>query len=85
MKLADSNVELVRFHKKNVGVLKPAHPAYLDFSAKVVTMLDHVILTFVYAESLRQARTRQSTNNTNNMNNMITMNSINNSLPGPSC
>ena len=74
MKPADSNVELVRFHKKNVGVLKPAHPAYLDFSAEMVMMLDHVVLTFVYAESLRQERDANTRQSITNMNNMITMN-----------
>ena len=50
MKPAESNVELVRFHRKNMGIMKPAHPAYLDVSPSVVSMLDFIILTFVYAE-----------------------------------
>ncbi|KAG8217057.1 hypothetical protein J3R82DRAFT_4942 [Butyriboletus roseoflavus] len=56
MKLAESHVALVRFHKKNFGIRKQSHPPYLDVSPKVVPMLDHVILTFVYVESLRRER-----------------------------
>ena len=56
MKLADSNVPLARFHKKNFGIRKQSHPPYLDVSPKVVPMLDHVILTYVYVESLRRER-----------------------------
>ncbi|KAG8217056.1 hypothetical protein J3R82DRAFT_4941 [Butyriboletus roseoflavus] len=72
MKPAESDVELVRFHKKNLGILKPSHPAYLDVSTKVVPMLDHIILTFVYVESLRQeqAGSRSNLNNINNVNNI---------------
>jgi len=50
IKLTDSNsgVQLVRYHPK---IHNPAHPAYLDISPEVpVSMLDHIILTFVYAE-----------------------------------
>ena len=54
MKPAESNVELVRYHKKNLGILKEAHPAYIDVSPDVVSMLDHIILTFIYVESLRE-------------------------------
>ncbi|KAG8215613.1 hypothetical protein J3R82DRAFT_7480 [Butyriboletus roseoflavus] len=58
MKRAESNVELVRFHKKNLGMMKPSHPAYLEVSTEVVRMLDQIILTFVYVESLRQKQHR---------------------------
>ena len=54
MKPAESNVELVRYHKKNLGILKEAHPAYIDVSPDVVSMLDHIILIFIYVESLRE-------------------------------
>ncbi|KAH0830092.1 hypothetical protein J3R83DRAFT_1427 [Lanmaoa asiatica] len=76
MKPAGSDVELVRFHKKNLGILKQSHPAYLNVSTKVVPMLDHIILTFVYVESLRQERagSRANLNNINNINNMNNMN-----------
>jgi len=56
MKLAESDVALARFHKKNFGIRKQSHPPYLDVSPKVVSMLDHVILTYVYVESLRRER-----------------------------
>jgi len=59
MKAADTTAELVRFHQKNMGIRKPPHPAYLDISPKVVPILDHVILTFVYVEWLRQERSKR--------------------------
>ena len=59
MKPAESNVELVRFHRKNLGILKESHPAYLDVSPNVVPMLDHVIFTFVYVEWLRQEQVKR--------------------------
>jgi len=67
LKPAESDVELVRFHKKNLGILKESHPAYLDVSPEVVPMLDYVILTFVYVESLRREREGRRRNNVNNM------------------
>ncbi|KAI9570680.1 hypothetical protein HD554DRAFT_2018052 [Boletus coccyginus] len=54
--LAESNVALARFHKKNFGIRKQSHPPYLDVSPAVRHMLDHVILTYVYVESLRRER-----------------------------
>ncbi|KAN0073866.1 hypothetical protein V8E55_012120 [Tylopilus felleus] len=56
MKLAGSDVALARFHRKNFGIRKQSHPPYLNVSPKVVPMLDHVILTYVYVESLRRER-----------------------------
>lgn len=56
MKLAESDVALAKFHKKNFGIRKQSHPPYLDISPKVIAMLDHVILTYVYVESLRRER-----------------------------
>jgi len=56
MKLAESGVPLARFHRKNFGIRKQSHPPYLDVSLEVVRMLDHVILTYVYVESLRRER-----------------------------
>lgn len=81
LKSAESDSELVRFHQKNLGILKQAHPAYLDVSPKVVPMLDHVILTFVYVESLRQKqrnnRRHRGRNSMTMMNNNATiMNSM---------
>jgi len=65
MKPAESNVELVRFHRKNMGIMKPSHPAYLDVSPGVVSMLDFIILTFVYAEWKHQERERRRRRATN--------------------
>jgi len=62
MKSTEPNVELVRFHKKNLGIFTESHPAYLDVSPNVVPMLDHVILTFIYVESLRQEQTGSRSN-----------------------
>ncbi|KAI9570679.1 hypothetical protein HD554DRAFT_2037165 [Boletus coccyginus] len=59
LKPSESDVHLVRFHKKNLGILKESHPAYLDVSPEAVPMLDHVVLTSVYVESLRQKRLRE--------------------------
>lgn len=56
MKLAEESTALVRFHKKNLGIKKQLHPPYLEVSPKVTRILDHVILTYVYVESLRQER-----------------------------
>ena len=79
MKPAESHEELVRFHRKNLGIMKESHPAYLNVSPKVVPMLDHVILTFVYVESLRQEQAgRRSNSNNTNLNNMMMMNNMNN-------
>ena len=75
MKPAESDVELVRYHKKNLGILKEAHPAYIDVSSNVVSMLDHIILTFIYVESVREDHHRRKRNNRHNfgMNNGIPM------------
>lgn len=40
MKRAESNIELVRIHKSNLGIMKPSHPAYLDVSTEVVSMAE---------------------------------------------
>ena len=72
MKPAELDVELVRFHKKNLGILKESHPAYLDVSPNVVPMLDHIILTFAYVESLweEQSGRRRGFDNLNGLNNV---------------
>lgn len=62
MKSAQSNLQLVRFHKENLGILKPAHPAYLNISDRVIPMLDHIIFTFVYVETLRSMHGRNGYN-----------------------
>ena len=59
-------MELVRFHRKNIGIRKPAHPAYLDVSPRVVSMLDFIILTFVYAEWKHKELERRRSGNTTN-------------------
>jgi len=59
MKAAGTNAELVRVYQKNIGIRKLSHPAYLDVSPKVVPILDHIILTFVYVEWLRRERSRR--------------------------
>ena len=59
-----SHEEVVRFHKKNLGIMKKSHPAYLNVSPEVVPMLDHIILTFVYVERLRRKRDKYKEVNT---------------------
>ncbi|KIK93043.1 hypothetical protein PAXRUDRAFT_829396 [Paxillus rubicundulus Ve08.2h10] len=54
LKAAESDVELARFHQKNLGIRKESHPPYLDVSSKVVHMMDHIIITYLYVEKLRQ-------------------------------
>ncbi|KIJ58383.1 hypothetical protein HYDPIDRAFT_141546 [Hydnomerulius pinastri MD-312] len=56
-----SNVELAKFHKKNLGFLKPSHSPYLNVSSAVTHMVDHIVITYIYAEALREAQqARQS-------------------------
>ena len=71
MKLADSDIALARFHKKNFGIRKQSHPPYLDVSTKVVPMLDHIILTYIYVESLRRERHQSDIPGTFKFNNAI--------------
>ncbi|KAF9228914.1 hypothetical protein BS17DRAFT_805624 [Gyrodon lividus] len=54
LKPAESDFELARFHKKNLGIMKESHPPYLDVSSRAVHMMDHIVLTYVYAEKLRR-------------------------------
>ncbi|KAF9236636.1 hypothetical protein BU15DRAFT_49739 [Melanogaster broomeanus] len=49
-----SRVRLVKFHKRNLGIRKPSHPPYLDVSSDVTHMLDHIIMTYIYVERIRQ-------------------------------
>lgn len=50
---ADAQTELVKYHRGSFGVLSPSHP-YLDISASVTRMLDHIITTFIHIEHLNE-------------------------------
>ncbi|KIJ07881.1 hypothetical protein PAXINDRAFT_102772 [Paxillus involutus ATCC 200175] len=56
LKPAGSDVKLARFHKQNLGIFKEFHPPYLDVSSTVVHIMDHIIVTHIYAEELRHQR-----------------------------
>ncbi|KAF9224525.1 hypothetical protein BS17DRAFT_702744 [Gyrodon lividus] len=49
-----SRTRLVKFHKRNLGIRKPSHPPYLEVSSEVTQMLDHIIMTYIYVERIRQ-------------------------------
>ncbi|KAF9228913.1 hypothetical protein BS17DRAFT_772705 [Gyrodon lividus] len=75
LKPADSDFELARFHKKNLGIMKESHPPYINVSSRAVHMMDHIILTYVYAEKLRQDRGGQR--NRSQMNVLSLQNQVN--------
>ncbi|KIJ58384.1 hypothetical protein HYDPIDRAFT_119575 [Hydnomerulius pinastri MD-312] len=54
----NSDMELVKFHQKNWGIMKPSHPPYLDISSSVEHMLDLVIITYLCADKLREDEER---------------------------
>ncbi|KAF8842600.1 hypothetical protein BDN67DRAFT_1009631 [Paxillus ammoniavirescens] len=76
LKPAESDIELARFHQKNLGIRKESHPPYLDVSPTVVHIMDHIIVTYVYVEELRRRR-NQRRQQSNMQGGMVTM--------GPSC
>ncbi|KIJ59423.1 hypothetical protein HYDPIDRAFT_44011 [Hydnomerulius pinastri MD-312] len=49
-----TRVPLVKYHKRNLGIRKPSHPPYLDVSSAVTHMMDHIVVTYIYMERLRQ-------------------------------
>ncbi|KIO04604.1 hypothetical protein M404DRAFT_1000464 [Pisolithus tinctorius Marx 270] len=46
---------LTKYHKRNLGIRKPSHPPYLEISESLRHMLDHVVVTFIYAEMLSES------------------------------
>ncbi|KAI6152583.1 hypothetical protein BKA82DRAFT_4013020 [Pisolithus tinctorius] len=44
-----------KYHKRNLGIRKPSHPPYLEISESLRHMLDHVVVTFIYAEMLSES------------------------------
>ncbi|KAN0098006.1 hypothetical protein V8E55_002452 [Tylopilus felleus] len=46
--------QLVKFHKRNLGIRKKSHPPFLEISQEVTHMLDHIIVTYIYMERMRQ-------------------------------
>ncbi|KAF9232045.1 hypothetical protein BU15DRAFT_81673 [Melanogaster broomeanus] len=64
LKPADSNAELAKFHKKTLrlGMLKQSQPPFIDarVSTSATHMMDHIIVTYVYAEKVRHDRAQLS-------------------------
>ncbi|KIJ07880.1 hypothetical protein PAXINDRAFT_60208, partial [Paxillus involutus ATCC 200175] len=50
----DSQDELAKYHNRNLGIRSPSHPPYLEISPSVTHILDYIIVTFVYIETLSQ-------------------------------
>ncbi|KAF8842601.1 hypothetical protein BDN67DRAFT_1067575 [Paxillus ammoniavirescens] len=51
-----SDEELAKYHNRNLGIRSPSHPPYLEISPSVTHILDYIIVTFVYIETLSQAQ-----------------------------
>ncbi|KAI6120856.1 hypothetical protein EV401DRAFT_1887455 [Pisolithus croceorrhizus] len=47
--------QLAKYHQRNLGIRKPSHPPYLEISESLRHMLDHVVMTFIYAEMLSKS------------------------------
>ncbi|KAI6124180.1 hypothetical protein EDD16DRAFT_575371 [Pisolithus croceorrhizus] len=51
----DKHDQLAKYHQRNLGIRKPSHPPYLEISESLRHMLDHVVMTFIYAEMLSKS------------------------------
>ncbi|KAI6111311.1 hypothetical protein F5141DRAFT_1113891 [Pisolithus sp. B1] len=51
-----TNLQLVKYHRRNVGIMSPSHPPYLEISPSVYHILDLVLVTFIYAERISKRR-----------------------------
>ncbi|KAI6107311.1 hypothetical protein EDD17DRAFT_1713277 [Pisolithus thermaeus] len=51
-----TNLQLVKYHRRNVGIVSPSHPPYLEISPSVYHILDLVLVTFIYAERISKRR-----------------------------
>ncbi|KAL4075261.1 hypothetical protein V8B97DRAFT_1915875 [Scleroderma yunnanense] len=60
LKAEGSSTRLVKYHKRNLGILSPSHAPYLEVSHSVSHMLDYVVVTFIYAEKLSKKREEES-------------------------
>ncbi|KAI6110892.1 hypothetical protein EDD16DRAFT_1225567 [Pisolithus croceorrhizus] len=51
-----TSLQLVKYHRRNVGIMSPSHPQYLEISPSVYHMLDLVVVTFIYAERISRRK-----------------------------
>ncbi|KAI6098529.1 hypothetical protein F5141DRAFT_1146230 [Pisolithus sp. B1] len=51
----DKHDRLAKYHQRKLGIRKPSHPPYLEISESLRHMLDHVVMTFIYAEMLSKS------------------------------
>ncbi|KAI6140338.1 hypothetical protein BKA82DRAFT_4398446 [Pisolithus tinctorius] len=58
LKEEGSDLELAKYHQRNLGIMSPSHAPYLEVSPSVSHMLDYVVITFIYAEKLSQDKQR---------------------------
>ncbi|KAH7890165.1 hypothetical protein F5I97DRAFT_1801853 [Phlebopus sp. FC_14] len=59
LKPKNTNIRLAKFHKRNLGLMNPSHPPYLEIATSAAHMMDCVVITFMYVENVRQQRQRQ--------------------------
>ncbi|KAI6109087.1 hypothetical protein EDD16DRAFT_1710556 [Pisolithus croceorrhizus] len=52
LKVKGTNLQLVKYHKRNMGIMSPSHPPYLEISPSVYHILDVLLVTFIYAEKM---------------------------------
>lgn len=56
LKVQGTNLQLVKYHRRNVGIMSPSHPPYLEISPSVYHILDLVLVTFIYVERISKRR-----------------------------
>ncbi|KAI6111325.1 hypothetical protein F5141DRAFT_1063631 [Pisolithus sp. B1] len=56
LKVQGTNLQLVKYHKCNMGIMSPSHPPYLEISPLVYHILDLVLVTFIYAEKMSKKK-----------------------------
>jgi len=47
---------VARYHRSSLGILSPAHSAYLEIFPIGEHMVDLIVVTFIYIERLRQEK-----------------------------
>ncbi|KAI6037146.1 hypothetical protein BKA83DRAFT_4172375 [Pisolithus microcarpus] len=56
LKVQGTSLQLVKYHRRNVGIMSPSHPPYLEISPSVYHILDLVLVTFIYVERISKRR-----------------------------
>ncbi|KAI5993958.1 hypothetical protein EDD15DRAFT_2263594 [Pisolithus albus] len=56
LEVQGTNLQLVKYHRRNVGIMSPSHPPYLEISPSVYHILDFVLITFIYVERMSRRR-----------------------------